>query len=245
MYTDNQSENIKSLAEKLGADDSGGGESGEDGTLPENGLIALFDMRNITPNIDAQAGLTTIKATKGAGQFYAWSATALVDSDNYGAKFNRGIIYNSGDSTTQTDLGEEWSTVILSALDDGVTNSLFQSGFVKLSNIYLAESNPRYMTSSGSAALTSDPITKPDNSRYVTLGTVVNGKTLKLYINGTLQYEYDGSSIDDFVRWEPISSFAATNLLMSRMTCAAIYDRALTDIEIVDSAAYMKTLEVV
>lgn len=245
VYTDNQSENIKSLAEKLGADDSGGGESGGDGTLPENGLIALFDMRNITPNIDSQAGLTTIKATKGAGQFYAWSATALVDSDNYGAKFNRSITYNSGDSTTQTDLGEEWSTVILSALDDGITNSLFQSGFVKVSNITLAVSNPRYMTSSGSAALASDQITKPDNSRYVTLGTVVNGKTLKLYINGILQCEYDGSSIDDFVRWEPIGSFVATIPLASRMTCAAIYDRALTDIEIVDSAAYMKTLEVV
>lgn len=245
VYTDNQSENIKSLAEKLGADDSGGGESGEDGTLPENGLIALFDMRNITPDIDDRQGLTTVKPTKGSGQFYAWSATAFVDSDNYGAKFNRGIMYNSGDSTTQTDLGEAWSTVILSALDDGITNSLFQSGFVKLSNIHLAVSDPRYMTSSGSAALTSDPITKPDDSRYVTLGTVVDGKTLKLYINGILQYEYDGSSIDDFVRWEPIGSFIATILLTSRMTCAAIYDRALTDIEIVDSAAYMKTLEVV
>lgn len=245
VYTDNQSENIKSLAEKLGADDSGGGESVEDGTLPENGLIALFDMRNIIPNIDSGQGLTTVEPTKGIGQFFAWSATTLVDSNDYGSKLQRVVFYSKESGTTQTDLGENWSTVILTAMDEGVTNSLYNSGFVKISNVSLAETLPIYKTSSGEKSIQGAFLNKPDSSRYVSLATVVDGKKLKLYINGDKKYECDGSSFDDFVRWNPIGGFAATSSDRARIVCAAIYNRSLTDIEIVDAHAYMETLEVI
>ena len=245
IYTENQSENIKSLAEKLGADDQGGGEPGGDGTLPENGLLALFDMRNITPDIDDRQGLTTVKPTKGSGQFYAWSATAFVDASDYGSKLQRGFLYSREGGTTQTDLGENWSTVILTAMDEGVANSLYNSGFVKLSNIVLSETLPTYKTASGEKNLQGDPLSKPDSSRYTSLSTVVDGEKLKLYINGELKYEYDGSSIDDFVRWNPIGTFSATALSRARIVCAVIYDRSLTDVEVVDAHAYMETLEVI
>lgn len=245
VYTDNQSENIKSLAEKLGADDSGGGESGEGGTLPENGLIALFDMRNIIPNIDSGQGLTTVEPTKGIGQFFAWSATTLVDSNDYGSKLRRVVLYSKESGTTQTDLGENWSTVILTAMDEGVTNSLYNSGFVKLSNVSLAETLPIYKTSSGEKHIQGAFLNKPDSSRYVSLATVVDGKKLKLYINGDKKYECDGSSFDDFVRWNPIGGFVATSSDRARIVCAAIYDRSLTDVEVVDAHAYMETLEVI
>ena len=70
-----------------------------------------------------------------------------------------------------------------------------------------------------------------------------SSKTCKLYVNSKLVATHDGNNYDDFVSW---STTAGTKNLGSNnyLTLYALYNKALSEVEVTEAMAYLKTLEV-
>lgn len=80
-------------------------------------------------------------------------------------------------------------------------------------------------------------------NKFKVVTYVVSGANIKIYYDNTLLYELDGNSYEDFDRWKgsgcPISVY-------NTGYCVAFvgYNRALSEVEIVDNIEYFESMEV-
>lgn len=223
-----------------GVVESGGGEVTAE--LPTDGLVAYFDFRNTTPEINTKQGFTKFNANQGNGCLFTWSASAFTSSDDYGVKrMARSFMFDKDGGTNQSELGTSF-TMLFKGYN--VVNGAFVSNdHTGASNVSVFFSKPKYNTSSGQLQVGQENIENTQWSGYIDAYFVADGEVFKVYINGELIKTYTGTDYEDFVSWY---SKVTTTVFGdgNYQTALALYGKALSEVEIVEARAFLQTLEV-
>ena len=224
---------------------SGGGSTG--GEMVTDGLENYFDFRTATYNNNGAGGSTIISATQGNGCLYTWQTNAVTTQDDYGMTITRSMFYNGtsvGTSST-TSLGTSF-TVIFKCYLTVLSSPLFYNGYASASNVNKIGYKPKYKTTSGTGNVTTIGLGERKDSGYETLTLMVDGNICKLYFGTELMQTNDGSTIEDFQGWhdqlDGISILGSNN--NGYFTQIAVYNKALSEVELVDMLDYLTTLEV-
>lgn len=220
-----------------GVAESGGGDTTAE--LPTDGLVAYFDFRNTTPEINTKQGLTKFRANQGNGCLFAWSTSAFTSSDNYGAK-NHSSLFDKDGGTNQSELGTSFSVLFKGY--DLVKGCFTWNDHTKLSNVNAFGIAPKYNTSSSQVQLGVVGVGDLRQTGYIDVYFVADGSLFKLYLNGELAKSYNGTDYDDFVSW--YSKLSTVVFGDNYQTALAIYDKALSEVEITEARAFLQTLEV-
>ena len=223
---------------------SGSGGSGSGGNVttgvPKDGLLSYFDLRNSEPTVDTTKGKTSYLATVGSGCLFAWSATLHTTSDKYGTKMTRAIMYDKYGGTTTSSCGTAFTWCFM-----GYNGLMASSSYIALSNITAFCVNPTYNTSSSTTRLGATGVNGSSKSGYTTVFVVVDGDNLKIYVNGELYKEYNGADYSDFKSWySKLEVGAIVTNADNYFTAMAIYNKALSAVELTEVQAYFETLEV-
>ena len=210
--------------------------------LPTDGLVAYFDFRNTTPEINTQQGLTKFNANKGNGCLFTWIASAFTSSDDYGVKrMARSYQFDKNGGTNPSELGTSF-TMLFKGYN--VVNGAFVSNdHTGVSNTSVFLSKPKYNTSSGQLQVGQENIGNKQLSGYIDAYFVADGEVFKVYINGELVKTYTGTDYEDFVSWYSkvtTAVFGDGNY----QTALALYGKALSEVEIAEARAFLQTLEV-
>lgn len=222
--------------------ESGGGDTTAE--LVTDGLVSYFDFRTCEYNNAGSGGSTLIQPTQGSGQLYTWANNAVTEqSADYGILASRNFMYDVNGGTTQSECGESFTWVFNSYLIKDVS-PLFTGNYASLSNTKKLQFEPMYNTSDSTAQVA----TKGFGIReigYNLLFLVVDNNICKLYFGNELIKEIDGNTIEGFVSWY---SKLLINILgginSGYMSQLAIYNKALSDVEITEMQEYLKDLEV-
>jgi hypothetical protein len=213
--------------------------------LITDGLMAYFDLRTAEYNNAGAGGSTTIAATQGEGQTFAWANNGVAVQDERGIHFanTRSNEYSQAGNTTATDIGSTMTLVMLTY------GHVMTQGF----NLENVGANwrfmPEYNTTGGSKAYaesrSSIDFNLDNKDDYNFCVYRVDGNILT-EIMDTSVTTYNGGDIDGFASWITTASISMQNQHIDGMYCtaAAIYNRALSDVEIEEMRAFMKTLEV-
>ena len=223
-----------------GVVESGGGEVTAE--FPTDGLVAYFDFRNTTPEINTKQGFTKFNANQGNGCLFTWSASAFTSSDDYGVKrMARSFMFDKDGGTNQSELGTSF-TMLFKGYN--VVNGAFVSNdHTGVSNVSVFLSKPKYNTSSGQLQVGQENIGNTQWSGYIDAYFVADGEVFKVYINGELVKTYTGTDYEDFVSWYS----KVTTIVFgggNYQTALALYGKALSEVEIVEARAFLQTLEV-
>lgn len=255
-FTSDQSANITALKEALGATgggSTGGGSTGSGGNtggggstggIVTDGLVNLFDFRTATYNNNWGSGLTVIEATQGNGSLYCWAANQVTTQDDYGMSISRNMIYNADSvGTTTTNCGTTF-TWIFKCYMNNLASPLMSIDYGILSNMNAFSYQPKYNTSSSTSQVTAEGISTRDTG-YNTYIISVDGSVCRLYKDATLLKTVDGSTISDFTSWYDMLTFGILGSnTAGYFTQLAVYNKALSEVEIVDMVDYLTTLEV-
>lgn len=213
--------------------------------LITDGLMAYFDFRTAEYNNAGSGGSTTIAATQGAGQLFAWANNCVEVQDERGIHFanSRSHTYSQAGDTTETDIGASMTLIMLTY------GQAMSQGFA-VENVGARWAfKPKYTNTSGNTVdnthRSSSEYNADDKSDYNFCVYRVDGNTLT-EIMDTSVATYNGGDIDGFAAWYTKVGVKALNGADDGIYCtaAAIYNRALTDVEIEEMRAFMKTLEV-
>lgn len=245
---------ISAFETAFGITDSGGGEipdepdqpGGEGGgttgdALPTNGLMAYFDLRNLGDKANVRVGTTKgVLATQGNGALFSWASQAIDSSDDYGAKTPRAMMFSAEGNTTQTDLGTEF-TVISCGYGECIGPGIVATNIKPRWSL-----SPTYNTSDGTATVTETPASglNGDDMNDYNYAVYRVSSTALTIINDTSRKNYNGSDYEGFVSWNSLPQLGRTYFGNGYGTAVAIYNRALSDVEIEEARAFMKTLEV-
>ena len=218
--------------------------SSSGGGMVTNGLENYFDFRTATYNNKGAGGSTIINATQGNGSLYTWATDRVTEQGDYGMIVTRSMMYNGTSvGTTTTSLGTSF-TVIFKCYITSLGSPLFDNGYGTLNNVNKITYNPRYKTSSSTAVVNAVGLGERLTSGYDTVTLMVDGNLCKLYFGTTLMQTNDGSTISDFQGWydklQGICMLSSTGYL----TQIAVYNKALSEVELVDMIDYLATLEV-
>ena len=216
-----------------------------DAELVANGLLAFFDFRSATYNNDGNGGTTTIAATQGNGQLFAWAKNCVEVQDKRGIHFanSRNHAYSQAGNTTATDVGTSFTLVMLTY------GHVMAQGFLYANTGAKWSFKPQYKNASGGTAYAEQKNGSLFNADscddYNFCVYRVDGNILT-EIMDTSVATYDGGDIDGFASWQTTVDAQVQNATVDGHYCtaAAIYNRALTDVEIEEVRAFMKTLEV-
>lgn len=218
--------------------------SGGNAELPTDGLVAYFDFRTCEYNNAGSGGSTLIQPTRGNGQLFAWTNNMVSEQNEYGALLQRPFMYDADGGTSQSECGESFTWVFKCYLTS-LSSPVFTEDYASGSNIDKITYKPKYNTASSTAQVAEGGFGKRLVDAYDLLILVVNNNICKLYFENELIKEIDGSSIDGFVSWY---SKLKASILGSKnavyFTQLAIYNKALSEVEITEMQAYLKTLEV-
>lgn len=223
---------------------STGGGSAE---MVTDGLVNFFDFRTATYNNEGAGNSTIISATQGNGSLYAWAKNMVDGQNDYGMIVKRNLIYNAtsvGTSET-TSLGTSF-TIIFKCYLTTPSTPLFHIAYAGLSNMNKMVYKPQYKTTSGTASVAGVGLGERLGSAYDTVTLIVDGNICKLYFGTELMQTDDGSTIDDFQGW--YDKLDAASIIAGNtngyFTQIAVYNKALSEIELVDMLDYLATLEV-
>ena len=209
--------------------------------LPEDGLLAYFDFRNVAESSGDNSKGYYIPATKGTGRMYGWYKSG--GGNDYGSKTNPNFC--AGDSYTIHDFGSEFTWILKSHCAISYTVLGFKN-YITPSNTEGGVLGPTYNTAEGTAAVSREPLGNVLGYNDVVIR--VSNRLLSVFVNSELVKEYNGNNISDFVSWYSKAtigvSWNADNSVPVLITAAAFYSRALSDAEVVEACEYMKTLEV-
>ena len=209
--------------------------------LPEDGLLAYFDFRNVAVSSGDNVKGYYIPATKGTGRMYGWYKSG--GGNDYGSKTNPDVC--AGDSYTIHDFGSEFTWILKSYCAIDYTVLGFKN-YITPSNTGGGVLGPTYNTAEGTAAVSGESIGKALGYNDVVI-RVSNG-LLSVFVNSELVKEYNGNDISDFVSWYNNAtigtSWNSNSSVPILITAAAFYSRALSDAEVVEGCEYLKTLEV-
>lgn len=211
-----------------------------------DGLVNYFDFRNAKYNNDGAGGSTIINATQGNGSLYTWAKNMVTVQDNYGMKIGRAMFYNANSvGTNNVPLGNSF-TVIFKSYLTSFASPLFTQEYAKLSNLYKLVYKPKYKTTSSTGTVTDANLGQRTGSAYDTVTLIVDNNICKLYFGTTLMQTNDGSTITDFQGWyDQLNGIGILGGTTSGyLTQMAVYNKALSEVQLVDMLDYLKTLEV-
>ena len=213
--------------------------------LITDGLVAYFDFRNATYNNEGSGGSTTIQPTQGSGQLFTWQNNVVTDQNEYGMITIRGFSYDKNGGTTLSDCGTSFTWVFKCYLTS-LSSPMFSNDYAGGSNITKLNFRPKYNnTSSSTTQVTSEAFGTRISNAYDLVFLVVDENICKLYFGNELIKEVDGSTIEDFVSWYDKLTFSILGSNASGyFSQLAIYNKALSDVEITEMKAYLETLEV-
>lgn len=209
--------------------------SGE--ALVTDGLQAYFDFRTAEYNNDAAGGATTISPTSGSGSLFAWAKNSIATQDDHGIHTANARTY-AFDARGGTEASDYTGALTLLILTKGHVTS---QGFTYKNYGPGWAFSPMYNTTS-KAQMVDGTVTKEGYDYCVYR---VNGGTLTLKMNDDTA-TYTGDEISGFESWVATVNIGAQNQADAGVYIvgAAIYNRALTDVEVEDMRAFFKTLEV-
>lgn len=211
-----------------------------------DGLVNYFDFRNAKYNNDGTGGSTIITATQGKGSLYTWAKNMVTEQNNYGMKIGRSMLYNANSvGTNNVPLGTSF-TAIFKCYLTYISSPLFFNEYAAISNVSKLNYKPKYKTTSSTANLAITSLGSRLDSGYDTVTLIVDGNISKLYFGTTLVQTNDGSTINDFQGWydqlNGIGVLGGNN--NGYLTQMAVYNKALSEVQLVDMIDYLKTLEV-
>ena len=217
---------------------STGGGSAE---LIQDGLIDYFDFRTVTENTLSD-GQISILPTTGNGCFYSWGH--INSQGEYGAKLASNVSYSANGTNSQTNCGTSFTWVFKSYMESAFS-PLFSTTHAKASNTSKLNFTPKYNTSSSTANCAGVDVGGNREAGYQCFIMRVNGNECKLYYEGVLVKTIDGSTLTNFTSWDDKLAIGILGGKENGYVCqVAIYNRALTDVEVVETNEYLKTLEV-
>lgn len=211
-----------------------------------DGLVNYFDFRNAKYNNDGAGGSTIINATQGNGSLYTWAKNMVTKQDNYGIEITRVLLYNANSvGTNNVPLGTSFTAIFKCYLTN-TSSPLFFNEYAATSNVSKLNYKPKYKTTSSTANLAITSLGSRLDSGYDTVTLIVDGNISKLYFGTTLVQTNDGSTINDFQGWydqlNGIGVLGGNN--NGYLTQMAVYNKALSEVQLVDMIDYLKTLEV-
>lgn len=106
--------------------------------------------------------------------------------------------------------------------------------------IYL---KPKYLVDTTETTVTDTAEVDIDVADYAVITYVVDGTKLTVYYNNSIIYDLDGSNYDGFTKWV---DYGVPDTIYNTGYAVSFvgYNRALSEVEIVDNIEYFKTLEV-
>lgn len=211
-----------------------------------DGLVNYFDFRNAKYNNDGAGKSTIISATQGNGSLFTWINDAVTKQDNYGIEITRVLLYNANSvGTNNVPLGTSFTAIFKCYLTN-TSSPLFFNEYAATSNVSKLNYKPKYKTTSSTANLAITSLGSRLDSGYDTVTLIVDGNISKLYFGTTLVQTNDGSTINDFQGWydqlNGIGVLGGNN--NGYLTQMAVYNKALSEVQLVDMIDYLKTLEV-
>lgn len=218
-------------------------QSSASGQLPQGGLVDYFDFRNKTYTAGS-GGLYYINSDIGNGMLYSWRNQSSKQGDDIGLK-GVGGSYTSERATGYpvTDNFPSTRTVCLFGKGGpSVPNSIGTDGTLNNSFLYQIKYIATDKTTKG---LKNESIQYPEGfskNGYNASFVIVNQNVLKIYFDDTLHKTVDGNEIEDFESWD-ITPLALTSF-SNYGTAYAIYNKELSEVEIVEALEFFKTLEV-
>lgn len=213
--------------------------------LPSNGLIDYFDFRNCEYNNAGSGGSTIVSSSEGSGGLYCWANNAVTEQNEYGIKISRSMSYSTGRNTTTSSLGNSFSWVFKCYMTS-LRSPLFSTHYGSASNVQMLVYNPSYINSSSQTVKAGNQtFEEPRAERYVLLSITVNNNICKFYKDNVLINTIDGNSISDFSKWfDQLTLGVLGNNADGYLTQLAIYNKALSDVEITEISSTLKSLEV-
>lgn len=211
-----------------------------------DGLVNYFDFRNVEYNNKGAGGSTIISATQGNGSLFTWKNDAVTKQDNYGIEITRTLSYNPNSvGTTSASLGTSFTAIFKCYLTN-TSSPLFTQEYALLSNVQKLSYKPKYKTTSGTGTVAATDLGQRIGSAYDTVTLIVDGNICKLYFGTTLVQTNDGSTIADFQGWyDQLNGIGIIGgNANGYLTQIAVYNKALTEVQLVDMLDYLKTLEV-
>ena len=226
----------------VGVAESGGDVTAE---LITDGLLDYFDFRNCSYNNTASGGATTISATQGTGQLFVWANNCIEVQDDYGlhASNNRAWAYDKNGGTNQSDLGTEFTAILLGY--DGVGCGVNENNVSPK-----WEFRPKYIDTTGSEKTlvpkVGNEFNNDNRADYNFIVYRVSGSVLTQIMDSST-VTHNGNDIEGFSSWNAkLEGSCVQSAADGRYSTAfAVYNRALSDVEIEEMRAFMKTLEVV
>nr|DAF74030.1 MAG TPA: hypothetical protein [Bacteriophage sp.] len=210
---------------------SGGGDQ-----LVTNGLMAYFDFRTAEYNNDNN-GLTTISPTSGNGELFVWAKNCIATQDGYGIHpaNTRAYMYDASGGTTATDYSGALTLLVLTK------GHVAYQGF-RYTNVERKWAFAPKYNSTAEAQNIAGTVSKEGYNYCVYR---VDGASLLLRMNDATA-TYTGTDISGFKSWVATVNIGAQAQQDTGVYIvgAAIYNRALTDVEIEDMRAFFQTLEV-
>lgn len=218
-------------------------QSSASGQLPQDGLLDYFDLRNKQYTAGG-GGLYYINSDFGNGMLYSWSNQSSKQGDEIGIKGAAGN-YTSVRATgypVTDDFPSVRTMCLFGKGGPSVPNSIGRDGTLNNSFLYQI----KYIaTDKSTKILTNEQIRYPEGfskNGYNASFVIVNQNILKVYFNDTLHKTVDGNEIEDFESWD-ITPLALTSF-GNYGTAYAIYNKELSEVEIVEALEFFKTLEV-
>lgn len=213
--------------------------------MPTNGLVALFDKDSefITngayPEYQYQ-----IKSKQGDYILGAWNKQ-ISETTDYGVKALTGMFSSNKQSETTIDSPTTW--VVCSYLSTISINGYAPNNLGNISsNFYFINAVPSYINTNNETK-DSENISSVMGGRdigYHRLIIVIDGNYFKAYKNGKLIKTLKGSDYSDFSKWKTPTGITGGFSEKAYTYFEAVYNRALSDVEVVELDAYIQTLEV-
>lgn len=224
----------------MGIAEIGGGTTAE---LITDGLLGYWDFRTAEYNNEGAGSTTLISPTQGSGQLFTWAKNQITSQNEYGmTSGGRSFMYDQLGGTSQTDLGTEFTAITLTHGHVG--------GFCMESDNLAPywRFRPSYKTTSGEttmSAISGSQYNSDNKDDYNFCVYRANGDALT-QIMDTSVATFNGSNYANFISWFNTKCTIGVALPTNgnHFIATAIYNRALTDIEIEEMRAFMKTLEV-
>lgn len=217
-----------------------------------DGLITYFDLRTANYNNSAPGSKTVIYSNDGLYSTFAWAGNGVASQDSeLGMSFANvrlNTIASTLDGTTALTSGNEWTEVIMSyksipSMNNGITNFNNLKG-MEIGTPYTNTSNT--VTRTTKTAI--DIGYKGGNEMYMPLIARAKGDSFDVFDKtGEIVYTKKSSEISDFSSFSTTFGFGlvqATSSTGTKCIFYAIYNKALSDAQVLDMVDYLQTLEV-
>lgn len=215
--------------------------------LNTNGLVALFDKDSeIVTNGAYPEYQYQILPKQGDYILGSWNKQ-INATDTHGVHGLIGSLSKDKQHSTTIASPTTWAvcTYISASGQNGYAPNNLTSNFG--SNFYFISCNPKYVNTSGESVESGD-ISSSMGDRgvvgYHRLIMVIDGNILKIYKNAKLLKTLNGSDFTDFASWKTPTGIGAGFGDTMYTYFEAIYNRALSEVEVVELDAYIQTLEV-